>query len=278
MPFIRSNGVNFSYQESGTGDPLFLLHGFTGRAESWRPIMERLNGSFRTIAIDLIGHGETDAPVDASRYAFSSALDDLAQLAATLGIENAAWLGYSMGGRLALGLALRQPSLVSSLILESASPGCADSVARRRRQIQDDALATDIEQRGVAAFVADWERLPLWQSQSRLSAEIIEAQRTIRLGNRVSGLAGSLRGMGSGAQDSLWNTLPSLQPPTLVVAGALDSKFTEIASRVRSNIPQATLHIAPDAGHAVHLERPELFTEVVRHFLSPTEAALGSAC
>lgn len=268
MPVVCADGLEFHVDDDGQGEPLVLLHGFTGRSASWESVRDGLRRRFRTIAVDLIGHGASSAPLDASRYAFDLALDDLAQVTQSLEIRSATWLGYSLGGRLALGLALRHPSLVSALILESASPGIADECERLRRRESDAMLARRIEADGIEAFVAEWERLPLWQSQRALFPETLERQRQIRLGNRPVGLANSLRGMGKGAQPSLWQRLGNLQMPVLLIAGATDEKYVEIAGRMAAVIADAVLCIAPDAGHAVHLEDPAFFTQQVSAFLT----------
>lgn len=258
MPSIQINGLKFRYEDDGAGEPLIFLHGFTGQTASWSPIKKRVNASFRTIAIDLIGHGMTNAPSDIARYAFSQAIDDVAEIISRLQASHATWIGYSMGGRLALALALRYPKLVSTLILESASPGIADPAAREARRQADELLADRINDRGIPEFVTNWEALPMWQSQRHLPADILDRQRQIRLRNSAVGLAGSLRGMGTGAQESLWDDLPHLQAPTLLIAGALDTKFADIATRMSEQIPNAELLIVPHAGHAVHLEQPEI--------------------
>lgn len=265
---IRANGIGFRMVERGSGEPLILLHGFTGSAASWFSINDDLAQDHRVVAIDLIGHGGSEAPVDLTHYAFEQAVDDLAEIASQPGINRAAWLGYSMGGRLALGLALRHPKRVAALILESAAPGIRDEDARIERRAADEALARRIEEIGMEAFVAEWERLPPWDSQRSLPVEILRRQREARLGNLAIGLANSLRGMGQGAQSSFWDRLGEVDAPVLLVAGALDAKFAGIAAQMRAAMPHAALRIVPHAGHAVHLERPRTFVDAVGEFLA----------
>ena len=267
MPEITCNGLAFHVEDRGSGEPLVLLHGFTGSSASWSGITDRLDRTRRVIAIDLIGHGRSPAPIDPARYAFDRALDDLACVIASLGVERAGWLGYSMGGRVALALAIRYPALVSSLVLESASPGIEDAAERASRRAADDTLASRIEAGGIAEFVAAWERLPMWDSQRSLPAAARARQREIRLRNQAHGLAGSLRGMGVGAQEPFWHRLSGVAAPALLIAGTLDTKFARIATRMHSEIPGAELCLASDAGHAVHLERPDFFARQVERFL-----------
>ena len=271
MALVRAHGIDFHVEDRGNGTPLVLLHGFTGSSALWISVGDDLARHHRVIAIDLIGHGASSAPHDPSRYAFERALDDLVDIARQLGLSRAAWLGYSLGGRLALGLSLRYPSQVSSLILESATPGIQHEEERLRRSAADEILARGIEDCGVEAFVADWERLPMWESQRALPDEVLQHQRELRLRNHASGLANCLRGMGQGAQPSYWDRLAEIHVPVLLIAGSLDRKFAGIAGQMGIRIPGATLSLVPGAGHAVHLERPEQFAALIRDFLSERE-------
>jgi 2-succinyl-6-hydroxy-2,4-cyclohexadiene-1-carboxylate synthase len=271
MSVVRANGIDFHVEDQGSGTPLVLLHGFTGSAASWSPVSRDLAGLHRVIAIDIIGHGASSAPEDPSRYHFEQALHDLAQVIAQLGITRAAWLGYSMGGRLALGMAVNHPDLVSALILESATAGIQDEHERHERAEADLVLAQRIEEIGVEAFVDEWERLPIWESQRALPVDVLRLQRDIRLRNRAIGLANSLRGMGQGAQPSYWDRLSEIDVPVLLMAGALDRKFVGIAGQMGIRIADATLSIVPEAGHVVHLERPDEFFSDVREFLARYE-------
>ena len=271
MSIVRANGIDFHVEEHGNGTPLVLLHGFTGSAASWSSLSRDLARLHRVIAIDIIGHGASSAPADPSRYESEQALRDLAEVTAQLGIDRAAWLGYSMGGRLALGMALDHPDRVSALILESATAGIQDEHERQLRAEADLTLARRIEDIGVEAFVDEWEQLPIWDSQRTLPVEVLLLQRDIRLRNRAVGLANSLRGMGQGAQPSYWDRLSEIDIPVLLMAGALDRKFVGIAGQMGIRIADATLSVIPEAGHAVHLERPSEFFEDVYEFLARHE-------
>jgi 2-succinyl-6-hydroxy-2,4-cyclohexadiene-1-carboxylate synthase len=259
--------------DAGTGEPLVLLHGFTGSTASWSPIVERIGREHDMLAIDLIGHGASAAPIDIDRYAFDAALNDLAAITGHLGMDRAIWFGYSLGGRLALGLALRYPNLVAKLILESATPGIADAAERAARRAADERLARRIEELGIEAFVSEWERLSLWESQRQLPASTRQRQRAIRLANSPVGLANSLRGMGQGAQPSLWNQLSDVRAPALVISGALDRKFTAIGERMRDALQDARHVVASNAGHAVHLEDPGFVAAHVVDFLANSNGA-----
>jgi 2-succinyl-6-hydroxy-2,4-cyclohexadiene-1-carboxylate synthase len=192
---------------------------------------------------------------------------DLAELLTRRAAAPAHWLGYSMGGRLALYVAVRQPGVVRSLTLVSATAGLATAAERQARRAADEALAARIERDGVAAFVDEWERNPLFAGLARLPGEARAALHEQRLNNSPVGLANSLRGMGAGAQPSLWARLAAVAAPSLLIAGELDAKFVTLNQRLAAVIPQATLRLIPDAGHTVHLEQPEAFLSTVTNFL-----------
>ncbi len=243
--------------------PLLLLHGFTGSSESWAPLLPALSEHFRVLAVDLPGHGRARALDDIAAYAMPRVVDELAQLLDAQGTAPAYVLGYSMGGRVALALAAHAPDKVQQLILESASPGLATAEERAARIAADEALAARIEAHGVEAFVDEWQCLPLFASQRTLPAEVRQRVRAQRLRNHAHGLALSLRGMGTGAQPSLWDALPSLRMPVHLLAGAHDAKFVAIAQSMARALPNAALTVIPNAGHTVHLEAPDVWLRYV---------------
>lgn len=262
------NGVSLHAEIGGSGFPLVLLHGFTGSAESWRSVSAAFRSVRQTIAVDLIGHGLSDAPAAVERYRMERCVEDLLALFDALGAERVDLLGYSMGGRTALQVAVAAPRRVRSLVLESATAGIEDEAERRARVESDEALARSLERDGLATFVERWENLPLFASQQRLPAGVRERERVERLRNDPRGLANSLRGMGTGGQASLWSRLGELAVPTLLIAGELDAKFCALAREMHGRLPRSTLRIVPDAGHNVHLEQPDAFAAAVLEFLS----------
>ncbi len=267
MSRILVNDVHLNVEVSGGGPPLVLLHGFTGSAANWQPHLAVFEKRFQTIAIDLLGHGGSDSPADPARYRMERCVEDLISVFNHLGLERASLLGYSLGGRVALHMAAAHPDRVRALVLESASPGLADPTERATRVASDEALADFIEREGLGAFVDRWEQLPLFASQARLPASIRAELRAQRLQNNPRGLANSLRGLGTGAQTPLWDRLPGLRMPTLLIAGELDQKFTAIARSMASALPNARLALVPEAGHTVHLEQPEIFDRLVLEFM-----------
>jgi 2-succinyl-6-hydroxy-2,4-cyclohexadiene-1-carboxylate synthase len=224
-----------------------VLHGFTGIA---RPVVRFFAAPVE--APDLPGHGSSS---DATSW--DDALD---RLEPAIKARPVVLFGYSMGARLALGLALRHPDRITRLILESGTAGIEDPAERAQRLRDDRALADFIEERGLPAFVALWERHPTLASLAPLAADL----RPERLSHRPQGLASALRHLGPGAQPSYWSDLPRLQMPVRIIAGARDEKFAAIGQRLRERIPHAELRLVDGCGHAPHLESPQAFTEALQ--------------
>jgi 2-succinyl-6-hydroxy-2,4-cyclohexadiene-1-carboxylate synthase len=269
--FVHVNGVRLGVEQRGEArhsvQTLVLLHGFTGSAAGWGHHLDALaDHGLRIIAIDLPGHGQSDASKNTERYSIEHHRNVILAALQALDVQEgqATMLGYSMGGRIALYTAFS--GFFRALILESASPGIENPVEREERCLSDEALAASIEREGVPAFVERWERLPLFASQNALPSEIKEALHAQRLQNNATGLAQSLRGLGTGVQPSLYAQLPTLHIPVLLIAGELDTKFATIAQRMAQLLPQAQLHVVPAAGHTIHLEQPELFNSLVADF------------
>src|SRR4051794_16562295 len=181
MNTLTINDVQYYVECEGSGPPLLLLHGFTGSSATWTAHIAAWRDRFATIAVDLLGHGQSDAPSGPARYGMEATVADLAALLDRLGVPQAHVLGYSMGGRVALHFAAAYPKRMSALVLESASPGLATLEERIARVAADNELAAFIARASVPAFVDRWESLPLWASQSRLPSTVRAAQRAQRL-------------------------------------------------------------------------------------------------
>lgn len=263
------NGVLYHFEIIGNGPPLLLLHGFTGDLRQWQPFIQEWQKIFTCIAVDIIGHGQTKAPDDVTYFQMDGVADQIVGLLHSINVENVNIVGYSMGGRLALTIADRYPSLVNAMLLEGASPGLATDIERNERIQKDKLLAEKIISEGINEFVAYWENLPLFSSQKRLSDSVLDSLREQRLRNNPKGLANSLYGMGTGSQRSLWEVLKSMSIPTLLVTGAFDKKFTHIAKEMTSRLSNSTMEVVLDAGHTVHLEKPTVFDKIVREQFYP---------
>ena len=226
---------------------LLLLHGFTQTGASWDGVVRALEGRYRALAPDL-GAGPWEAELDR--------LDALAPAAYVLA-------GYSMGGRLALALALRRPERVRRLVLVSASPGLADVEGRAARLASDAALADRIEAIGTEAFAREWAARPLFAGQPDAVAALAHED---RLRRSAAEHAAQLRGLGTGVMPPLWDRLGELSMPVTLVVGDRDAKFRATATRMCERLPDAEVVVVPGAGHAVALENPgEVATALRTH-------------
>ncbi len=267
MTFFEIEQRAYFYEISGEGDPFLLLHGFTGSGQNWVAHLPAFAQQRHVITVDILGHGRSTSPSDPAAYRMENVASDLLCLLDELDLPEVHLLGYSMGGRLALYLAVFYPERWRSLVLESASPGLDTAVSRQERVSKDNELADWIEANGIEAFVNRWEQLPMWASQDQLGEDVHQMLRRQRLQNDPVGLANSLRGMGTGQQPSLWPHLPALQLPTLLLAGALDNKFMTINQQMVAQMPNSILEVIKGAGHTIHLERPSAFQQSVLSFL-----------
>jgi 2-succinyl-6-hydroxy-2,4-cyclohexadiene-1-carboxylate synthase len=235
---------------------VLFLHGFMGSSADWREVMAALGDRAFCVAADLPGHGgslglTTEAyTIEGSARAVINTLDRLEG-------EHPVVVGYSMGGRLALYLALRYPGRCAGLFLESASPGLESASERAARRAADESKAKRLESGDLEAFLRNWYRQPLFAPLARdenLLHRAVQARRS----NEPGELARSLRDMGTGSQPSLWGELEDLGVPALAVAGGLDEKYAGISSRMASINPRIKSAVLPEAGHTVHAEASSL--------------------
>ncbi|MFD2307451.1 2-succinyl-6-hydroxy-2,4-cyclohexadiene-1-carboxylate synthase [Enterococcus termitis] len=263
------NGVNYyyewlSYQKDRA--TLVCFHGFTGSSQTFVPVFQHKN-DHNILLIDLIGHGQTDCYVHPYRYQLESLCRDIALLTETLGISRFSLLGYSMGARAALGFCCLFPNKVQKLILESGSPGLKSPLERAKRQLSDERLAAKTLTSSIEAFVTKWEALPLFNTQNSLPKNVQMVVREERLSQQPFGLACSLWFMGTGAQKNFWPELTHITIPVLLIVGELDTKFQQIADQMKQRQVTFSIKTVSDAGHCVHLEKPQQFEKIVYDFL-----------
>ncbi len=271
---IACNGVLLHVVEEGQGTPVLVLHGFTGSSASMAGVSRMLRDRHRVVRVDLVGHGDSDAPRDLEAYTIERCVAHLACVLGALSIPRAHLLGYSMGARVALAFAVLHPERALSALLIGARAGFEDPAERAARRRDDEALAARIERDGIAAFVDHWMALPLFATQRRLGAVSLAAARTERLANRPHALAASLRGMGAGAQPPLHTHLAHLEAPVLLVVGEEDQRFAAIARDLAQRLPHARVALVPEAGHAAHLENPAVFARFAGAFLRSADSAI----
>ncbi len=248
--------MRLAARRTGTGPSLLLLHGFTAAAAAMDDLAARLAARREVTAIDLPGHGGSEAP--GAGYGMDSLADDLA--AAVLDTYGAGTpvdvCGYSMGGRAALAFAVAHPTLVRSLCLIGASAGIADDGERAGRAKQDDELADRIASGPMEAFLSGWLDQPLLRPASAAGRAAVEAGLPVREANDSAAVAAALRSLGTGRMAPLHGSLGALTMPVLLIAGEQDTKYVAAAREMAEIIGHARVEIVAGVGHATHLDDP----------------------
>src|SRR3954470_5022962 len=239
-----------------------LLHGFTQTRHSWRRTVQALGGRYRALVPDLPGHGHalhrTPSFDAVTAYVRALAPARGGEERSARGGGGCTLVGYSMGGRIALHAALTLHP--DRLVLIGAGPGLPDPAERAARRARDEALAVRIGDIGVDAFAREWGAQPLFAGQPERVAAAAYAD---RLRNSPEGLAGALRGLGTGVMEPLWDRLGELTMPVTLIVGERDEKFRAIAARMLERLPDARLTVVQGAGHAVQLEAPDAVARAI---------------
>ncbi|NTU69072.1 MAG: 2-succinyl-6-hydroxy-2,4-cyclohexadiene-1-carboxylate synthase [Chlorobiaceae bacterium] len=245
---------------------ILFLHGFLGSGRDWLPVARMLGERYCSLLVDLPGHGSAGMPerIDHAGF-FMQTVDSLADLLRRQAPGPCGLAGYSMGGRIALALALRHPELFSSAVIVSASPGLPTEEERRLRRLGDDALARELEQ-DFDAFLGRWYDLPLFATL-KADPSFDEMLASRRAGNPAA-LASCLRALGTGNQPSLWDELPGNRLPILFCAGEKDAKFVEIGRRMVNLCPGSALETFPGCGHTLHVEDRARFVGCLESFIN----------
>lgn len=246
---------------------LLLLHGFTGSPCNFQRLIAECPLGQRIYAPALLGH-DPEQPVPAVEPAaegrFEAEVDRLAADVEDRGLPPVHVIGYSLGARMALGLVVRHPSLVARATLISVNPGLSGDDERQRRHLVDAEWCALLEREGVPAFIDAWEKQALFATQRELPASLRGAQRQERLRHSKAGLRLSLQCMGLAEMPDYWPALREIALPVDLIAGERDEKFKDLARRAGAELPAARLHIVPEAGHNVLLERPNAIAAILR--------------
>lgn len=241
--------------------PQVLIHGFTQTSRSWDPYIAELPSEEAVVRLDAPNHA-------LSENVTSNLVESADLIASQCGRGN--YIGYSMGGRIALHVALRHPEKVRTLVLISSTAGIEDAEERQRRIASDEELAVSLEVRGVEAFLDQWLSNPMFANMPRADSDYQD-----RCRNSVTGLASSLRHCGTGQQNPLWEDLAQLSMPVLLIVGEQDAKFVDIGQKMHSKISHSRLVVVARCGHSVHLEEPELSRQLIADFLNENKNIHG---
>lgn len=268
MQFVSVDQYCFHYQTAGCSEhPVILfLHGFMGNCREFEQAIALLSNQSYCLSVDLPGHGKTQVTADDQAYTIENTAHGLIQFLETLKIQSCSLVGYSMGGRLALYLALHFPDWFSKAVLESASPGLKTTAERELRIQRDLTLAEKLEA-DFSSFLAKWYAQPLFNSLQHHSN--FEQLLNQRLQNRPEQLAQSLRYLSTGCQPSLWQQIQKNIVPTSLLVGELDSKFIQINTEMSQVGNLMQLRIVEQCGHNIHFENTSVFAKHLQSFLAP---------
>ncbi|MDJ0518695.1 MAG: 2-succinyl-6-hydroxy-2,4-cyclohexadiene-1-carboxylate synthase [Trichodesmium sp. MO_231.B1] len=256
---------NYYLTEKNNKEVILLLHGFMGSSNDFIEIIPQLSKKFCCLTVDLPGHGKTKVFGSEEDYNMLNTAKVLIDLLDDLKIEKCYLFGYSMGGRLALYLAINFPTRFEKIILESASPGLKSKVERSLRYESDFKLANKLENSNFQEFLFNWYNQTLFESLRH--HDNFEKVRERRLENNPLELAKSLRNLGIGNQPSLWGKLSNHQIPTLLIVGEYDYKFQAINTEMAELCQVAKVKIIPESGHNIHWENPREWIESIINFL-----------
>jgi 2-succinyl-6-hydroxy-2,4-cyclohexadiene-1-carboxylate synthase len=238
----------------------WCLHGAVGMAADWRILAKQLASlKIGTRAVDLWRFLECQ-PMPIRDFGAALVADTAAEAARGNG---RALLGYSMGGRLALHALLEKPHPWQAAVIVSSHPGLESAAEREARRVADAAWA-------AKALTGTWQNfLDEWNAQALLgTASIRDPAASASLAKRRGEIARSFVDWSLGAQLPLWQRLPEITIPVLWIAGEQDLKFRALAERAVAMLPQATLKVAPNAGHRVPWEAGPWLAREVASFLS----------
>jgi 2-succinyl-6-hydroxy-2,4-cyclohexadiene-1-carboxylate synthase len=230
-------------------ETVVLLHGFAGTRHAWDLVADRLDPErYRPLALDLRGHGDAR---DARPITFADVVADVVEQAP----ERFVLCGYSLGGRVALHVALAHPERLSRLVLVASTAGIDDPALREERRAADERLAADTEAGTIEEFADRWSRQPLFAGTPPAAAKVWRAD---LLRNDPKALAAVLRGLGAGAMDPLWDRLRELDGmPVTIIAGERDGRYAATGRRLAAALPGARLLLVPGAGHGLPREAPQ---------------------
>jgi 2-succinyl-6-hydroxy-2,4-cyclohexadiene-1-carboxylate synthase len=231
---------------------VLFIPGFMQRGDAWRPVAELLPERYPSRLLD---HAE---------HSFEGRMAEILEAA---GGDRPVLVGYSLGGRLALRAALREPGAFAGVVTVGATAGIEEGPLRTARAEADEKLASWMEAMPIEDIVSLWERQPLFADQSDA---LVEAQRPGRLSQDPRSLALLLRTAGQGVLEPVWHELRTLEVPLLAIAGARDEGYTAAAKRIAQLVPTARASIVEDAGHAAHLQQPGAVAALIAGFLDET--------
>lgn len=250
-------------------DVVLLLHGFTGCAEDWLPIIDLLPDNCNYICLDLIGHGKSDHPVAPEFYYTDSIVEQIKTVKERIIKDSKIILvGYSMGGRAALSYAIKYPDDIKGLVLESSSAGIKNDTERNKRYEEDLKLIEFISSHTMEEFIDFWQDQEMFNTQRRFSNDKLKRLKKIKYNNSKIGLMNTLIGFSTGIMPPLHDKLKKISVKVILISGELDTKYTFINSKIARGFHKAKHKVVKNSGHNTHLEEPKRFAEIITNYFN----------
>jgi pimeloyl-ACP methyl ester carboxylesterase len=271
MPRTTPNGVELYYEDTGSGFPVVFCHEFAGDYRSWEPQVRAFGHLYRCVTYSQRGFPPSGVPDDAAAYSQDQLIEDLHGLVAHLGIGQAHFVGFSMGGSVVLNFALRYPRLCRSIAVVGTGAGSTNR-ERFEQDIRD--VVTLIRERGMRTFAATYTEGPTRQPFKRKDPYGWSVFRDQLAEHAADGQAYTMQGVMLRRPTifSLESALRELDVPTLIAIGDEDEPCVDVAVFLKRTIPSAGLVILPQSGHAINLEEPATFNAAVLEFLRLVES------
>ncbi|MEX2436457.1 MAG: alpha/beta fold hydrolase [Balneolaceae bacterium] len=270
---LFSNGVWYhaNIHQSNSNLPFVLmLHGFMGSSEVFSPIISPLKKFCNPITLDLLGHGKTGGSDQPERYHSEYQVSDLISIIQRFCVKNLYLYGYSMGGRLAFQLIVRNEKLFEDVLLESTHCGITDQNERAQRRASDEVNAQDIEE-NYHVFLDEWMKNPLFSGPGKFEDK---RYLTIMKNQQPEFMSASLRGFGAGTMPSVCEDFQQLSLPVCLEAGELDDKYKKRMSELSAKLANVSLKIAANAGHRVHSDQPESIVKTLKNLIEENHGKL----
>jgi pimeloyl-ACP methyl ester carboxylesterase len=251
MSRVQLFGIEIDYEDSGSGPPVLLSHGYSATRHMWDG-QHRAFDDYRIISWSMRGHGQTESPGDPTKYSADLTVGDMEALLRHLGIQRGVIGGLSLGGYVSLAFYLAHPEMVRALVICDSGPGYRNAEARQAWNQRADERAAELERRGLDAL-------------SGRSREMREAMGDHR---SAQGLAHAARGMLAQEGSRVIDGLGSIRVPTLIIVGDQDQPFLAPSEYMAKKIRGARLEVIAGGGHASNLDQPEAFNRALRDFLA----------
>lgn len=263
---IQRHIYHYSLPQRSENDPyLLMLHGFMGDHRVFDHMLPEMKHFCNPVVPDLLGFGQSSRPTEPAAFKSRRQVRGLVEFIHRLSLSPLFMYGYSMGGRLALQLALEAPELFQGIILESTNCGITGKPARKKRQQVDEQRAQRILE-DYLQFLSRWSQLPLFASPKPAEKKRVQRYHRIQQEQNPEALAASLRGFGTGVMPPVCEQVTKITSPVVLLAGSNDDKYQALSKRLIQQFPHGHF-TSLKGGHRLHLDNPQGVLKEIRDMI-----------